>query len=105
MKEVEFRFTHGSFQTNEEPVIKIGHVIDTVFINDQGSKKAAQLQKFHKISRRPGKAGNLQPEYCSDFPKRNTGYELGESWTFGSSGAGDPKIPIDHPDPFLWPSK
>lgn len=37
MEEMEFRFAHGSLEANEEPVIKIRHVIDAVFIDDEAS--------------------------------------------------------------------
>lgn len=56
MEEVEFGFTHGSFQTDQEPVVKIRHVINAVFVNDKGTKQAAQLKELHKVSRGAGKA-------------------------------------------------
>ena len=56
VEEVEFRFTHGAFQADKEPVVKISHVIDAVFVNDEGAEQAAQLKKLHEVGGRAGKA-------------------------------------------------
>ena len=39
VEEMEFRFPHGSFQAYKETVIKIGHVVDTVFIDYESAEQ------------------------------------------------------------------
>lgn len=49
VKKVEFCFSHGTFQADEETVIKVGHVVDTVFVDHEGAEQAAQLKELHKV--------------------------------------------------------
>ena len=49
MEGVEFCFAHGAFQADQEPVVKVGHVIDAVFINHEGAEQPAKLKELHEI--------------------------------------------------------
>ena len=49
MKEMEFCFTHGTFQADQKPVVKIGHIVDTVLIDHKGAEQPTKLKEFHEI--------------------------------------------------------
>ena len=46
---MKFRFPHGAFQSNKETVIKIGHIVDTVFIDHKSAEQPAKLKELHEV--------------------------------------------------------
>ena len=48
-EEMKFRFPHGAFQSNKETVIKIGHIVDTVFIDHKGAEQPTKLKELHEV--------------------------------------------------------
>ena len=49
VEEMKFRFPHGAFQSNKETVIKIGHIVDTVFIDHKSAEQPAKLKELHEV--------------------------------------------------------
>ena len=46
VEEMKFRFPHGAFQSNKETVIKIGHIVDTVLINQKAPNSPQSSRSF-----------------------------------------------------------
>ena len=49
MKEMKFRFAHGTFQADQKPVIKIGHIVDTVLVDHKGAEQSTKLKELHEV--------------------------------------------------------
>ena len=49
VEKMKFRFPHGAFQSNKETVIKIGHIVDTVFIDHKSAEQPAKLKELHEV--------------------------------------------------------
>ena len=55
MKEMEFCFTHGTFQANQKSIIKIRHIVDTAHVDHKVVELPAKFKELYEIGGRPGK--------------------------------------------------
>ena len=41
MEKMKLRFSHRAFQPDEQSVIEVGHIVDSVFVHDKRVKQTA----------------------------------------------------------------
>jgi hypothetical protein len=44
-EQVQFRFGHGAFQPQQQPVVEVGQVVDAVAVDDEGVGQPGQFQQ------------------------------------------------------------
>jgi hypothetical protein len=95
---VELSFGHLALQTQEEPVVDVGQLIDAVAVDDQGAGQAGQLQQAGQVRVGAGKPGHLQPEHRTDLAHAHPGDQLLEPFPVGGAAPRQPQIAVDHLD-------
>ena len=61
--EVQFGFTHGAFQPEQQPVVELARVIQAVLVADQGAGQRADLQQPVPVGVVAGQPGHFQAEH------------------------------------------
>jgi hypothetical protein len=57
---MKFCLGHGPLQAQEETVIKMGRIVSTVFVENQGIGEHADLEQSVRVCIVPRQAGHLQ---------------------------------------------
>jgi len=65
-QDMQFRFTHGPFQAQQQPVVVLARIIKTVCVSQQGAVDGAQFQQRMPILARPRQPTHLQPKNQAD---------------------------------------
>jgi hypothetical protein len=102
---VQLGFTHGSFQTEQQSVVKVGWIVETVLVQDQGISQSADLQQavpVHGIACQPG---DLQAEHHSGATQTDLGHQTLKAFAIRGASSRLPQIGIDDGDLILWPTQ
>jgi hypothetical protein len=69
--EMEFGFTHGAFESQQEPIIKEPRVVNPVVVGDQGAKDGGQVEQMIPVTVIAGKSRDLVAEDDADMAQRD----------------------------------
>jgi hypothetical protein len=61
--EMQFGFRHGALETQQEPVVEIGRVVESVLVTDQRVRQPADLQEAMPVGVVAGQPGHLQAQH------------------------------------------
>jgi len=70
---VQLSLAHLALEAQQQPVVDIGQVVNTVVVDDQGRGQAGQLQQPGEVGVGPGQAGDLQAEHRPDLAQAHPG--------------------------------
>jgi hypothetical protein len=101
-EDMQFGFTHGAFEPQDQAVVKEGWVVDTVGIGDQGVGHPAQPVPVRVIA---SQARHLETQDDADFGQGDVGSQPGEAGALGDSGARDAQVVVDDHDLVAVPAE
>ena len=70
-QQVQLGLTHRAFQPQQEAVVEVGQIVDTVAVDEQGVGQPGQLQQPGQVRGGPGQPGHLQAEDRADLAQAN----------------------------------
>jgi hypothetical protein len=77
-EQVQLGLAHGAFQSEQQPVVEVGQVIDAVTVDQQRVGEAGQFQQPGQIGRGTGQPGDLQPEDGADLAQADPRHQSTE---------------------------
>ena len=95
---MQFRFAHGSFETQQEAIIEVRWIIHAVFIENERVGQSADLQQPVPVGGVSRQAGNFQAKHDASFAQADFGDQLLKAFPIHSRGAGLPEIGVDDDD-------
>src|SRR4051794_22785832 len=98
MEDVELCFAHRALEPEEQAVVEIAGVVQTVLVQNERLAQRAQLEQAMPIRRTARQPRNLEPEHDTGVPQANFGDQLLEADPIGSRGSGLTLITIDDDD-------
>ena len=73
---MKFRFRHGPFQSEQEPVIKVGRVIDSILVENKRARQRTQLDQTVPVGGVPGQPRDFQSHHQACLTEGNLTDEL-----------------------------
>jgi len=99
----KLKFADRSFQAEEESVIGVVGVIDTILVGQERAEQGADLQEVVPIPGRPGETAHLQAQDQPDMVHRDLGEQALEAMSpIGFLGAAA-LVVVDDEDPIPGP--
>ena len=95
---VELCLAHLALESQQEPVVDVGQVIDAVVVDDQGVSEAGQFQQAGQVRVGAGKPRDLQPEHRPGLPQAHPGDQLLEPVPVAGAAPGQAQVGVDHLD-------
>jgi hypothetical protein len=87
---------HGALQAEQQPVVEVAGVIETVLVADQGGAQGAQLQEPMPIGVVASQAGHLEAEHDPRSPHSHFCNEALEPFPVGGRRPGVTLVAVDH---------
>ena len=94
-QQVEFRFAHGSFESQQQAIVVLGRIIDAVLIGEQGLEDGAEVEQLMPVFVGAGQATGLQTEDDADVIQGHLAEQISEAGAALGGPAGEPLIFID----------
>jgi hypothetical protein len=105
VQEVQFGLAHRALEAQQQPVVEIARVIQSVFVADQGVVQGADLQQLVPVGVVSGQPRALQPEHDPGLAERNLGDQPLETLPAGGGGAGAALVDVDDDDVVVGPAQ
>jgi len=97
-QQVQLGLAHRSLQAEQQPVVELGQVVDTVGVDDQRVGQPGVLQQPGQIGRGAGQPGHLQPEDRADLAQTDPRYQPLEPVPARHRPARHAQVRVDHLD-------
>ena len=101
---MQLGFAHRSLEPEQQAVVEVGGVVNSIFVEDQGISQRTDLQKPAPIGRVTCQSRNLPTEHDAGFPQTHLSHQFLESFTIHRRGAGLTEIAVDDNDPLDRPA-
>src|SRR5579885_3686978 len=95
---VELQFRDQAFQSQDQPAVGRGRVVDRLWIPDEATAVTAQIKEVIPIGAVPRPARDVVGEDEADLPEIDACDELPESGATRGAGPGDSQVRIDDLD-------
>ena len=102
---VELCFRHLALESQQQPVVDVGQVIDAVVVDDQGGCQAGQFQQAGQVRVGAGKPGDFQAEHRPDLAQADPGDQVLEPVAVRCRAPGQAQVGIDHLDGSAGPAQ
>jgi hypothetical protein len=103
--DVQFGFTHGALETEQEAIVEESGMVDTVAVSNEGVGEAAEFEQAIPVSVVASKAGNLDAKDDAHSSQGDLTGHANEARPFVGGGTGQSEILIDDDDLLLSPSQ
>ena len=95
-QQVQLTLGHTALQPEQEAVVDVREIVDTVGVHQQRIRQTGQLQQAGEVRRRAGQPGHLQPEDRPDLAQTHLGHQVAEALAVGTEPPGHPQ---ERPEP------
>src|SRR5438046_1224795 len=102
---MKFRFGQSPFQTEQEPVIKVRWVIDSILVENERASQRTQLDQPVPVGGVPGQARDLQSHHQACIAEGDLTDQLLKPITAGRLRARLAEIAVEYVDTFEWPAQ
>ena len=102
---MKFRFRHGPFQTQQEPVVEVGRVVDSILIENERAGQRTQLDQPMPIGGVPRQSRYFQAHHQTRFAKSDLTDEFLKPVSAGRLRAGLAQVTVEHVDTFQRPAQ
>lgn len=102
---MQFRFRHGAFEAEQEPVVEVPGVVEAVLVEDQGAGQRADLQEPVPVGVVAGEAAHLQAQHDPGVSHADLGDQPLEAVPALGGGAGLSLVGVDDDDLGVVPAQ
>jgi hypothetical protein len=102
---VQFHFSHGPLEPQDDAVVHVGRVVDAVGVDQQRAGDPGEFRQPGHVGVGPGQPGDLDPEDRPHIAPAHPGHQLGEPFPGHSPLPGDPQVGVDHLDVAACPAQ
>ncbi len=102
---VQLGVGHGALEPEQEPVVEVARIIDTVLVEDQRVGQRADLQQPVPVAGVSGQARDLEAEHDADAAHADLAHQRLEALAVGARGGRLALVRVDHLDPFEGPAQ
>ena len=95
---VQFHFSHGALEPQDDAVVHVGGIVDAVGVDQQRAGDPGEFRQPGHVGIGPGQPGDLDAEDRPDLAGADPGDQVGESLPGHPPLAGDPQVGVDHLD-------
>src|SRR5205085_8683847 len=102
-----FRFTHRALESQQEPIIKMGRIIETLLIEDERVSERTDFQQPMPITRVAGQARDFQSDHQAGTAKAHLTHEFLETFTVRvrRQSGGVSQVSVDKHDAIGMPAE
>ena len=104
-EDVQLGFTHRALESEDQPVVEQGRVVDAVGIADQGVGHTAQIEEAIPVGVVAREARDLEAQDEADLRQRDVGGEPREADALSDAGAGEAQVFVDDRDLLTMPAE
>jgi hypothetical protein len=97
-QQIQFEFTHGAFQAQEQPVVDETGIVDAIGIDDDGADHATQFDQVVPIAAVPCQARRFDTEHGAHLSRTDVRDESLESRALHQTRPRPPQILVDDHD-------
>ena len=102
--QVQLGLAHRALQTEHQPVVEVGRMVDAVGVGDQRVGQRAQVQQLVPVGVVAGQPADLDAEDDPDPAQPDVGDQILEPLPGGGVGPGPAQVGVDHPHLVRHPS-
>lgn len=102
---VQLRLTHRALETQQQAVVEVGRVVDTVLVEDERVGQGADLQQPVPVGRIASQPRHLQTEHDASVAEPDLGDQLLEALAIPRRGARQSQVGVDDDDALLRPAQ
>ena len=96
--QVQLGLRHRPLQPQDEPVVEVARMVDTVGVGDQGVGQRTQVKQLIPVGVVAGQPGHLDPQDDPDLPQADIGDQLLEPQPPIRAGTGLAQVSVDGND-------
>ena len=104
LQNVQFGFAHGSFQSQEQAVVVVRRIVQTILIGQQGAKQRTHLQQLMPVFAGAGQAAHLDAQHQPHVIQTHLGQQSLKSLPPFNPLGTLPLIFVDNQDSLLRPA-
>jgi hypothetical protein len=104
-EEMKFCFRHGPFQPEQEPIIEVCRVVDSILVENKCARQRTQLDQAVPVGGIPSQARDLQPHHQAGLAEGDLTDQLLKPVAAGRLGARLTEIAVDYVDTFERPAQ
>ena len=102
---MEFGLAHRAFQTQKEPVVETGWIVDAVLVEDQSVGESANLQQAVPVGIVPRQPGHFEAHDDAGVPHADVGHQALKTAAPGRRRAGLALVAVDDDDLLVAPAE
>ena len=102
---VQFRLAHGPLETQQQAIVEVARIIDSVFVQDEGLAQGTDLEQTVPFGGVAGQTGDLETEHDPRSSDPHIGHQALEARTIRGARRRLSEILIDHDDPLQRPAE
>ena len=102
---MKLRLAHGPLEAEQQPVVEVCRVVDTVLVEDQGVAQRADLEQPVPVRGVACQPRDLEPQDDARASHPDLGHELLKALTIYRRSARPAEIGIDDDDAFVRPAE
>jgi hypothetical protein len=103
--QVQFRFTHGALQSQQEAIIEVCGMVDAVLVQNERVSNGANLQQPVPVGRVSSKARDFKPENDAGSAHAHFRHQLLKTFTICSGRTRLAQVTVYHNDLVILPAK
>lgn len=104
-QDVEFRLGHGALEAEDQSIVKIGGVIETVAVGDEGVGHTTEIEETIPVGVIAGEARDFQAQDDADVGQRDLGGQTIEPGSIDFARSGTSKVLVDDDDARTRPAE
>lgn len=105
LDQVEFGLTHRALEPQQQPVVVLARVVDTVGVREHRTRQGAQLDQLVPVPAAAGQAGHLDPPHETDMVQPDLGDQTLETGAGHRTRPRLAQVLVDHQDPVRLPAQ
>jgi hypothetical protein len=99
LDQVKLGLADRALETEQEPIVVLGRIVDAVRIREQGPRQRAQFKQLVPVPARAGQPRHLDSQHHPDVAQPDLGDQAGKARPVLAAGRGVAHVVVDHQHP------
>ena len=105
LEHMQFRFTHGALQAQQQAIVEVRRIVQPILIEDERVGERAQLKQSMPIGGVARQSRYFKAEHDPDATQTDFGHQTLKAFPVSRAGAGLPEVAVDDDDPIERPAQ